>query len=127
MFRFDRTSLFIAFALLASEVLIASFAHDRFVRPYVGDVLVVMLIFFAIRALWQAPALPLAAGILCFAVLVETTQALHLIDRLGWSHNTLAKLVLGNTFQWGDMLCYIVGSLTTLVLVHLLPSELQAR
>ena len=37
-------------ALLATEVLIALFVHDDFVRPYLGDVLVVPVIFFLLRA-----------------------------------------------------------------------------
>ena len=45
--------------------------------------------------------MPLAIGVLCFAVAVEATQALGLIRLLGWSDNTLAMVVLGNTFQWG--------------------------
>ena len=36
-------------ALLATEVLIALFVHDDFVRPYLGDVLVVPMIFFLLR------------------------------------------------------------------------------
>ena len=125
--RFDRTSLIIALGLLAIEVLIALFTHDRFVRPYLGDVLVMMLLFFAVRAFWQAPPLPLAAGILCFAVVVEITQALHLIHRLGWSHNTLAKLLLGDTFQWGDLGCYLLGGIASLGIVHVIEAGRQAR
>lgn len=37
-------------ALLATEVLIALFVHDDFVRPYLGDMLVVPVIFFLLRA-----------------------------------------------------------------------------
>jgi hypothetical protein len=111
---------------LAAEVLIASFAHDLFVRPYLGDVLVVMLLFFAVRAFWQLPPLPLAMGVLCFAVVVEATQALGLIRLLGWSDNTLAKLVMGNTFQWGDLVCYLIGSVASLSIFRVIPSRRQA-
>ena len=31
--------------LLAIEVLIALFVHDRFVRPYLGDVIVVIVVY----------------------------------------------------------------------------------
>ena len=34
--------------LLIIEVLIALFVHDRFVRPYIGDVLVVMVLYFMV-------------------------------------------------------------------------------
>mgnify|MGYP007098934199 FL=1 len=42
--------LLLFLALLATEVLIALFVHDDFVRPYLGDVLVVPVIFFLLRA-----------------------------------------------------------------------------
>ena len=35
--------------LLAIEVLIALFVHDSFVRPYVGDMLVVVVIYAFVR------------------------------------------------------------------------------
>ena len=118
MLRFDRSSFFIALTLLVSEVCIALFAHDRFIRPYVGDVLVVMLVFFAIRAVWRMRPVPLAIGVLCFAIAVEVAQAFDLLGLLGWSENTLAKLVLGNTFQWGDLVCYLIGSVASLGIVR---------
>jgi hypothetical protein len=124
--RFDRISFILALALLATEVLIALFVRNRFVRPYVGDVLVVMLIFFAVRAVWPVRAVPLAIGVLCFAVAVEATQAMGLIEILGWSDNTLAKLVMGNTFQWGDLVCYLIGSVTSLCIIRIVPTGRQA-
>lgn len=36
--------------LLLLEALIAVFVHDRFVRPYLGDVLVVVLLYCLARA-----------------------------------------------------------------------------
>lgn len=35
--------------LLLTEVLIALYVHDAFVRPYIGDVLVVIVIYTFIR------------------------------------------------------------------------------
>lgn len=125
--RFHPVQASLAALLFVIEVLIALFVRDGFIRPYLGDVLVVMLLFFAVRAFWQAPAVPLAARVLGFAVLVEIAQALHLIDRLGWSHNTLAKVVLGNTFQWGDLVCYLIGSIVSLGIAGIVKGERSAR
>ena len=45
-----RTAYGIAtFILLTIEVLIALFVHDAFVRPYIGDVLVVVVIYTFVR------------------------------------------------------------------------------
>ena len=43
-FRFDLKHACIALTLLCIEVLIAVFVHDRYIRPFIGDVLVVMMI-----------------------------------------------------------------------------------
>ncbi len=38
--------------LLLTELFIGIFVHDRFIRPYAGDVLVVILIYTFLRALF---------------------------------------------------------------------------
>ena len=38
-----------ALALLAAEVYIGLYVRDRFVRPYLGDVLVVILLYCGVR------------------------------------------------------------------------------
>ncbi|MBK7271420.1 MAG: DUF2809 domain-containing protein [Flavobacteriales bacterium] len=66
----------LAALLFVIEVLIALFVRDSFVRPYFGDVLVVMLIFFTLLALWPGPPVRLAMGVLLFAFVVEATRHL---------------------------------------------------
>ena len=39
----------ITLALLVVEILIALYIHDDFIRPYIGDVLVVIVIYTFIR------------------------------------------------------------------------------
>ncbi len=39
------------FILLTIEVFIALFVHDNFIRPYIGDVLVVIVIYTFIRGI----------------------------------------------------------------------------
>ncbi|MEL6256980.1 MAG: DUF2809 domain-containing protein, partial [Bacteroidota bacterium] len=97
------------------EVLIAAFAKDSFIRPYVGDFLVVMLIYaflksFTHLSVWQA-----AMGSLVFSYLVEFSQYLGLIKWLGLKNNLAAKLILGNAFSWEDMLAYTLGILLVLI------------
>ena len=41
----------VAGLLLAIELVIGLYVHDRFIRPFVGDLLVVWLIFFLCRSL----------------------------------------------------------------------------
>jgi uncharacterized membrane protein len=42
MFRFHKTYFLLAVLLFVIELLIALYLHDRFIRPHVGDFLVVI-------------------------------------------------------------------------------------
>ncbi len=105
--------------LFIIESFIAFFVRDGFVRPYLGDVLVVMLLFFAVSAVAPVRPVPLALAVLLFACVVELTQAAKLIHRLGWEDRLWVRLVLGDTFQWGDLLCYAAGAAAALAVEHL--------
>ena len=48
-------------------------------------------------------------GVAIFAALVEVGQAFHLVDRLGLGHIPFFRILLGNTFDWADLLCYCAG------------------
>lgn len=109
MFRFSLPHALIAALLFGVEVCIAAFVNDDFVRPYVGDLLVVILIHYGLRAFLRISVNAATISTLLFAFAVEGTQALGLIHRLGLTDNLAAKLILGNTFQWGDLLVYAVG------------------
>ncbi len=48
-FRFDLKSFFIFFLIFVVEVVIALYIKDRVIRPYSGNVLVVMLMYLEPR------------------------------------------------------------------------------
>lgn len=96
-------------ALLGVEVCIALFVHDRFVRPYFGDVLVVWVVYAFARTLFPTGLPWLPAGVTLFAVLVEVGQAFGLVDRLELGHIRFFRILLGSVFDWADVLCYLVG------------------
>lgn len=101
--------------LLAIEIVIGLCVHDRFVRPYGGDVLVVILLYFLCRIfLLEKPAY-LSLWIFLFAVLVEVTQIIPLVDLLG-IQSRLIRVIMGTSFAWGDLLAYGAGTVVTLVL-----------
>lgn len=112
--------LFIALAVLAIEIIIATCVHDTFIRPTVGDFLVVILIHFTLRAFLRIGIATAAWATLLFSFAVEGTQALGLIHRLGLTDNTAAKLILGNTFQWSDLVAYILGVLYAVAIDRLI-------
>jgi hypothetical protein len=110
LFRFDRRSFTIFLAVLLLEIIIGTFFHDRFVRYFLGDVLIVVLICYFIRS-WCAIRLRvLLIGTLIFAFLTELAQYFDLVGLLGWQHSTLTRLTIGSTFDWLDLVAYTIGT-----------------
>lgn len=98
--------------LLLIEVIIAIFIHDRFIRPYVGDVLIVIVIYCLVRIFTPKIKL-LPIYIFIFAVAVECLQFLNIVGWLGLGGNSLANVVIGTSFDWKDIFCYAVGCAVT--------------
>lgn len=116
MFTFNKKYFLLTLLLFITEVLIALFVHDRFIRPYVGDYLVVMLIYCAVRTFLQAPVVPTALGVLLFSYLIELLQYLNFVAWIGWTDNAFVSTVIGTSFAWWDMLAYTLGVLTIVLL-----------
>ena len=95
--------------LLGIEIAIARFTHDRFVRPYVGDVLVVILIGCFMRIFLPKRPRLLSLYVFVFATAVEVLQFLNWTHWLGVHDNHFLRTLLGTTFSWGDIVCYAVG------------------
>lgn len=115
MFRFNTTYFTLTLLLLITEVLIAVYVHDNFVRPYIGDLLVVVLLYCFTRCFANIAVLPAATGSLLFACLVEGLQYLRFVERIGLGDNRIANIVIGNSFAWGDMVAYTAGAALVLV------------
>src|SRR5690554_7569199 len=105
--RFHRHFFVLALAFFVVEVLIALFVRDNFIRPYLGDVIVIWFVYYFIRAFVNIRALYIAVFTLLFSFVVETGQYFKLIYLLGLEENTLARVVIGTSFSWWDIVCYI--------------------
>lgn len=97
--------------LLVIEVLIALFVHDSFIRPYVGDVLVVIVIYFFIRIFIPQLCKLLPLWIFLFAAGVEVLQLFRIVDLLGLGGNPFLRILIGSVFDIKDIVCYAVGCL----------------
>lgn len=97
--------------LFLIEVWIALFVHDQIIRPYMGDVLVVIVVYCFVRIFLPDGLRKLPLYVFLFAVLVEALQYLHLVELLGLENNTLARVILGSVFDWKDIGSYAVGCL----------------
>lgn len=123
MFRFRLRYFILAAILFSTEILIAVYAHDQFIRPILGDVLVVMLIYFFIRAFFNVPVYTTAIAVLLFAYCVEVSQYFKLIRILGLQSSRIATTVLGTAFAWQDIVAYTVGIAVVLMLEQYLTAH----
>lgn len=97
--------------LLFIEVMIALYVRDSFVRPYVGDILVVILIYYFIRIFIPDKIRLLPLYIFIFATGVEILQYFNIVEMLGLENNTFFSLLIGSVFDIKDIGCYGVGCL----------------
>jgi len=91
------------------EVLIAKFLHDQFIRPFVGDVLVVVLIYCFFKSFLNINSKTIAIGVLIFACCIEFLQLFHLVKLLHLEHNKIMRIAIGSVFDLKDILAYCIG------------------
>lgn len=115
MFSFRRNYFILFLLLLATEILIALYAHDEFIRPFVGDILVVILIYCFVKSFLKTPVIPTAIAVLAFSFIVEGLQYLKIVNILGLENNRIASTVIGTTFQWTDLLAYSLGIVLVII------------
>lgn len=109
LFKLNKKYFALAILIFLVEVLIAKYVHDKIIRPYVGDVLVVILIYCLAKSFLNTRVLPTAIGVLLFSFLIEVLQFFNIVKILGLQDSKIAAIVIGNTFAWMDIVCYIVG------------------
>lgn len=115
MLTFNKKYFLIFLLVFCTEVLIALYVHDDFVRPYLGDLLVVILIYCFVKSFLKVKPWPAALGVLLFAFAVEFAQYLNMVEILGLQESRLARTVIGTSFSWLDMLTYVIGVAIVLV------------
>jgi hypothetical protein len=114
MLTFNKKYFLIALLLFVVEVLIAAYVNDAIIRPYVGDYLVVILLYCLVKTFFRLPVVPTAIGVLLFSYLIETLQYFNLVDHLGLRHIRLAVIVIGSSFEWIDLVAYTLGIATVI-------------
>lgn len=95
--------------LLLIEVGIALYVHDDFIRPYVGDMLVVIVVYCFVRIFIPEKFRLMPVYVFLFAVGIEILQYFQLVQRLGLEQNAFLRVLIGSVFDGKDILCYSVG------------------
>lgn len=114
-FKFD-VPYFITFLILfIIEVLIAIFLKDGFIRHTFGDFLIVIMLYCFFKTFIKNNSYLIALAVLIIAFIVEFLQLFNLLQFLNLQNNSIAKIVLGTTFQISDLIAYTLGIITILL------------
>lgn len=98
-----------AIIIISAEVFIAVFVHDNFVRPYIGDILVVFVLYFLIKVLFPKKNKNLPFYIFIFSVIIEILQGINIVNILGLGDIKFFRILIGTNFDIKDILCYLTG------------------
>ena len=89
--------------------MMALFAHDRIIRPCIGDLLVLILLYCFVQSFLNTPVFATAIPVLLFCYMVEILQYFKIINILGLQNSLPASVVLGTSFEWIGLVAYTVG------------------
>ena len=109
MLKFYKKSFIIAVIIFLVEVIIALYIKDKIIRPFVGDILVVIFMYNFIKAFINIKAINIAIFTLIFSFVVEILQYFNFVEMIGLGHNKAARIIIGTSFSWIDLLCYFIG------------------
>ncbi|HEY1060190.1 MAG TPA: DUF2809 domain-containing protein [Daejeonella sp.] len=121
MYRFHKGYFGLTAGLFLTEVLIAMYVHDDFIRPYFGDFLVVILMYCFIRTFANLDVKLTVIAVLMFSYLIEVLQYLNFVEIIGLGNSELARTLIGTSFAWMDIAAYTTGSLAILWLEKMKP------
>ena len=114
MYKFQKQYFVLTLILSLIEILIALFARDQVIRPYGGDLLVVILLYCLIKSVINYSVNLTALSVLMFSYLVETLQFFNVVNQIGLADSKIANILIGNSFSWFDILAYTLGILLVL-------------
>jgi len=118
--KFKPKYLLLTILIFLVEVLIATVLKNNFfIRAYLGDVIVVMLLYTFVKSFFTVNDTTLILGIFAFSCVVEFAQYFNIAEKLGFQPGSLMYIVIGNSFSWVDIACYAAGCLLIYLLVRL--------
>lgn len=105
------------------ELYIGIYIRDNHIRPYLGDILVVPLIYSFLNIFFKNEYKKLISKVVIFAIFIEVLQYFKLVELLGIK-NKILRIVIGITYDFSDIFCYVIGGvLTYLIMLIIKRSE----
>jgi len=102
----------ITFFILIIIIIILGLLSRHFpgIPLFIGDILWALMVYFIVRFIFIKQTIKwvtVASLLFCYGIEFSQLYKAPWIDNL--RHTLFGRLVLGDTFLWGDMLCYTVG------------------
>lgn len=99
------------FILIFITIIIGLLSREiKAVPLFIGDILWALMVYFIVRVLLiDSPVKIITVTSLLFCYAIEFSQLYQAAWINNLRHTLFGRLVLGNTFLWGDLLSYTVG------------------
>ena len=95
--------------LLGLEIAIATYLKTGFIRAYLGDLLVVILLYCLLMSILKPSVKTGLLLTLAIAFAIELLQLIDLTRFFPQEYKQLATLILGSQFSWLDLQMYVLG------------------
>ncbi|MBD2459377.1 DUF2809 domain-containing protein [Nostoc sp. FACHB-87] len=116
MFTLNKKYFYFTVILFSIEVFIAIFVNESFIRPFIGDVLVVILIYCFVKTFLKIHSSIVISAVLAFSCTIEVLQYFNFVKILGLQKYKILAIALGSTFDGKDIIAYAIGAITVLLL-----------
>jgi hypothetical protein len=128
MSKLKHSYLKISLFILIVEILIAIFMHDSFIRPFFGDFLAVILVYYFIKSFFEMSNTKIAIISISIAYILESLQYFNFLEITGLAQFKIAGVILGNSFAWADILAYTLGMSFVLIFEKIiLPKSIRIQ
>lgn len=111
MLTFNIKPFLIFIAFLVIEILIAMYIHDAYIRPFFGDFLAVIALYFLLKTFLKLQEITLALISVGFAYFLEFLQYCEILKITGLKKYKIIAIILGSSFDWRDIFAYTLGIL----------------
>lgn len=113
--RLNKSYLKLTVFFLVIEVLIAVYLKTGFIRHTFGDFLCVILLYCFFKTFIEGHHFKIAISVLIIAFTVEFLQLTNYLELFNLQNNHLAKVILGSTFEFSDLVAYTLGIITVII------------
>ncbi|WP_034259151.1 ribosomal maturation YjgA family protein [Altibacter lentus] len=111
---FSKKYLLLFLILLTIEICIAVYTFHWFIRGFVGDVLVILLIYCFVRIFLKGSSVKIAIATLLFAIGIELLQWFDLVE-LFEIKSLVLRTIVGSVFDPWDLFAYLIGFLVVVI------------